>query len=309
MSGGSGRKWLGWWAKYDPDGCCWKTLTTCSTSTGEPQWETFLATWPRAGMTRSGIAYPLPPLVPLTSVTGRSLLPTPTNAVADTQSTKLPEHNSTGKQQLHLVEAVRLLPTPKTSDVNGIRSQDGKRGMDLRTIATLMIPTPRAHETGDYQYDGGDHTKPRPTLTGSARLVPSPVARDWKGQGREGQLGTVVAGMVPTPTADDTRPQSQPPSSSGQKRQVRLSDSARRSDGRRGRLNPRFVAWLMGFPLNWSEYDESDATRYQNDNSALTQRPAHEVKPQLEEYGNAVVPVVAEFIGQRIMAAEHLLHR
>ena len=39
---------------------------------------TFSGTWPRSGMTRNGIAYALPTLVPRTAVSGCSLWPTPT---------------------------------------------------------------------------------------------------------------------------------------------------------------------------------------------------------------------------------------
>jgi hypothetical protein len=39
--------------------------------------ERFSETWPRAGMTRSGIAYQCPPLAPLTDVIASGLWPTP----------------------------------------------------------------------------------------------------------------------------------------------------------------------------------------------------------------------------------------
>jgi hypothetical protein len=59
--------------RYDHDSSSWRTLQ-CSLIR---ELESLSETWPRSGMTRSGIAYQLRPLVPLTSEIGRGLLPTP----------------------------------------------------------------------------------------------------------------------------------------------------------------------------------------------------------------------------------------
>ena len=48
---------------------------------------------------------------------------------------------------------------------------------------------------------------------GAVARFPTPVARDWKGVGRPGQLGTEIGGQ----------------------------------------LNPTWVEWLMGFPLGWTD--------------------------------------------------------
>lgn len=61
-------------ASFDPDGLLWRTSQLCLDGALEP----FSGTWPRSGMTRSGIAYRLQPSAPLTDVTGSGLLPTPT---------------------------------------------------------------------------------------------------------------------------------------------------------------------------------------------------------------------------------------
>ena len=61
-------------AAYDPALSSWRMLQTSVLGDSEP----FSETWPRAGMTQSGIAYRLRPSVPRTSVTASSLLPTPT---------------------------------------------------------------------------------------------------------------------------------------------------------------------------------------------------------------------------------------
>jgi len=59
-------------ANYDHDSSLWKTSQRCLFEA----WEQFSETWPRSGMTRSGTAYRLPQLVPLSSATGCGLLPT-----------------------------------------------------------------------------------------------------------------------------------------------------------------------------------------------------------------------------------------
>jgi len=60
-------------AKYDQPTQSWRTSQLCL----EGGLSVFSETWPRSGMTRSGIAYQLPPLVPLTSEIASGLLPTP----------------------------------------------------------------------------------------------------------------------------------------------------------------------------------------------------------------------------------------
>lgn len=57
-------------ASYDPDTSSWKTSQLCLLGGSEP----FSGTWPRSGMTRSGIAYQLAPLAPLTAGTVSGLL-------------------------------------------------------------------------------------------------------------------------------------------------------------------------------------------------------------------------------------------
>ncbi len=51
---------LGLLAKYDHDSHSWKTSQVCLTG----EFQSYSGTWPRAGMTRNGIAYQRPPLAP-----------------------------------------------------------------------------------------------------------------------------------------------------------------------------------------------------------------------------------------------------
>lgn len=58
-----------WW---DRSTACWRTWQRCLIE----GWARFSETWPRSGMTRSGIAYQLPVLASPTLETGSGLLPT-----------------------------------------------------------------------------------------------------------------------------------------------------------------------------------------------------------------------------------------
>ena len=62
-------------AKYDPSTSCWRTYQASllsPTGTCTP----YSDSWPRAGMTVGGIAYPRQPLAPITKEIGSGLLPT-----------------------------------------------------------------------------------------------------------------------------------------------------------------------------------------------------------------------------------------
>ena len=61
-------------ARYDRATSSWRTSQLCL----DEDWERFSETWPRSGMMRSGIAFPLPPLARPTSGTASGSWPTPT---------------------------------------------------------------------------------------------------------------------------------------------------------------------------------------------------------------------------------------
>ncbi len=67
-------------AMLDPNTQSWRTSQTCLVALANNEADglgVFSETWPRSGMMRNGIAYRLPPLVPLTGEIGLGLLPTP----------------------------------------------------------------------------------------------------------------------------------------------------------------------------------------------------------------------------------------
>lgn len=130
-----------------------------------------------------------------------------------------------------------------------------------------LLPTMTAQDANgrSYHYQRGDKTKQVPSLLGTARLWPtpksSPSGPDFARANREGSggddLATAVARtLLPTPTAQDSKNATLPPS-----QQERDSIPGRLlRDGHSGALNPEFVEYLMGFPAGWTDLEPS-ATR------------------------------------------------
>ena len=117
MSDTYGQKSTESFATYDPSSSCWKT------SQGTFPWgsDEFLETWPRAGMTLSGIAFQLPPSVRLTDVTASSSLPqeqhrwpTPTTSDAYTDKLRSTQQKENSMHSVTLAQAVQRWPTPRT---------------------------------------------------------------------------------------------------------------------------------------------------------------------------------------------------
>lgn len=70
----SGPKWRGWYARYDPATCSWRTAQRSLVE----DWETYSETWPRSGMTVAGHAYLLPNAAAFTYATESGfMVPTP----------------------------------------------------------------------------------------------------------------------------------------------------------------------------------------------------------------------------------------
>ena len=145
------------------------------------------------------------------------------------------------------------LGTMTASQTGGNHSLRSPKRLKGRTPSpaefVTMWPTPRAQESGDYQYSRGDHTRPTPTLSGAVKLWPTPIATEAR-QGlqirRNGTKGTqqslsTAVKMWTTPTAADSI------GTSGGNN----SRSLRTDVG--GQLNPTWVEWLMGFPIGWTD--------------------------------------------------------
>ena len=78
-----------------------------------------------------------------------------------------------------------------------------------------------------YTYDNGDKSKPRESLCGKARRLPTITARD----------GRTIKGNVPKP---------------GHQGQPSLAQTLG-NPKKGGRLNPMWCEWFMGFPIGWTD--------------------------------------------------------
>ncbi len=237
-------------ASLHPDGSWLKMCRGCYQLTLEGQWERYCETWPRAGMMRSGIAYRQPRLVPHTSVTGYSSLPTPTASRYGTNQGGGMGRVGPVRPSLESMGRTGLWPTPTAGD--GARGQnvyDGKRGQSLIGAARgQMWPTPRAN---DALKRGNIANDPRSGLPAAVRHWPTPRANE-RGQHNSRDEGMALSRAVklwPTPTASDATggpAYSKPP---GRQGGFLLKEVVP------GQLNPTWDEWLMGFPLGWTELE------------------------------------------------------
>jgi hypothetical protein len=227
-------------ASFDPASLSWRTSGLFAVEDSP----LFSQTLPRSGMTQSGTLFLLPPLVLITYETESGLS--------------------------------ALLPTPLASDVDRPRRSPGSiaRGGGPK-LMDVLLPTPTARlgdtktgrgmpspETAKMRWAQG-----RRNLDDWAALLPTPTASDANGSGsRNTATSKAHAGLslndwargdggrgrlLPTPQAEDHR---------------NCADYSDRSRGHspqlrhlgRGRLNPRFVEWMMGYPPGFTDLSGLD---------------------------------------------------
>lgn len=192
------------------------------------RWAVYSETLPRSGSMRNGELFELPTWERATEGQGCSYLPTP---VAQPSGNTPEEHlrKKPGREVVTDLAIIaenglletggRLLPTPRTTDMNG-HGHHGEGGMDLRTTVTLL-PTPSVADVeGGRKHRSGDRAD---------ELLLNGIAFHQ----RFGQYASAIrrhelafGRVAPEPTAPT---------------------------GRNGahRLSSRFVEWMMGLPDGW----------------------------------------------------------
>jgi hypothetical protein len=158
--GGSGRRSLVSLASYDPELSSWRTSQVSLLSTEDERFPRSSERWPTSGMTRRGRAFALPTSAPVTSGTGSSYLPTPSEAMTGgytRDEERLAAHHAIAghqgnelKRQVDQLAQIEdeLLPTPKTptggSEKRAGRKARGSGGEDLeaslRSLGELTNP-------------------------------------------------------------------------------------------------------------------------------------------------------------------------
>ena len=219
-----------WLASYDRPMSLWRTSQLCLDGGSA----VFSETFPRSGMTRSGTAYRLLPLVPLTrgTASGSSLIPTPT--AGDSKSSRNAmagrlNPNSKHHSGVTLTDFVTMWPPPLASSGNGFSEREVQAGNPKNRLVTAVEIAEREQWATPTAWLG---RRPSAALGDPER---------WKNPERSNELSDQVAFVekFKTPTA---APFSHGGSGGELHKQVAPSG---------GPLNPQWVAWLMGFPIDW----------------------------------------------------------
>lgn len=136
-------------ARYDRDTRSWRTSQTSLVETEAGGFSEFLETWPRSGMTVNGIAYQLPPLVPLTAGTGFGLFATPQAHEGGAVNPENPDFSWEGtywrradgtKKQTRLTDQVKMWPTPTQRDFKSDRSSPEWRESRMAETRGKTLP-------------------------------------------------------------------------------------------------------------------------------------------------------------------------
>lgn len=196
-------------ASFDPDSLSWKTLQLSLLEDSE----TFSQTWPRAGMTQSGIAYQRQPSVPLTDVIASSSLPTP--SATDYGSNQSPSDGAAVRLSLTSMARQARWPTPRVSATRTSR----KAIMGSSSAPSIEQAIELSEGILPREIDNLDEAPPS-----WRALWPTPLARDAR----------TFKGAKRAPNSQGAEPLV-----------VQVG----------GTLNPTWVAWLQGFPLDWTEVD------------------------------------------------------
>jgi hypothetical protein len=115
-------------ATYDRDTQFWKTFQRCLVE----DLETYSETWPRSGMTRSGIAYQLPTLAPLTDEIESGSWPTPTATLGKNGGLVTPRKAREGGTLIEALSA-RIWATPTVKGNYNRAGISAKSGDGLAT--------------------------------------------------------------------------------------------------------------------------------------------------------------------------------
>lgn len=175
-----------------------------------------------------------------------------------------------------------LLPTPVSTD-----TKNRKPG------------TPHRTKNGTIRHVSPSGQQSFMRLSQVVQLLPTPIASDYKTVG--------AAQSLPTPTVNDSKNSSFPPS---QKDRDSLIAKLTPAVKTKCHLSPVFVEAMMGFPVGWTDLsaeavdspwlmereDLPDWMPLATDSESVANR-----KQRLQALGNAVVPQVAAIALQRVL--------
>jgi hypothetical protein len=175
-----------------------------------------------------------------------NMYPTPTRGMYKQDVKDNGEYARSIKEKGHqimLPAFMKLYPTP-TQDSASERTKKYSQGGTPLTMAVKMFPTPTASDmeggaAKDVQIENGHFFRENKKgvrwgvkLRDAMEMMPTPTARDYKD-------------AAYNPTWKESRDKS-------------LPRTVLKNNKHGGKLNPNFVEFLMGYPMNWTKIDPTE---------------------------------------------------
>jgi hypothetical protein len=173
---------------------------------------------------------------------------------------------------LNLADTMRMYPTPRSSGQENPETLIKRKGMKAAaqhnlTAAVKMYPTPNATNINTPQSDRVERTKfggfilrkkKKTHMTYGARLQDAMEYLENEKQ------------MYHSPTTNDSKNLTFPKSQ--EKRTSVIGDMIRMKQNKPGgKLNPTFVEFLMGFPMNWTKTEPTESKPSETQSSHKSQ--------------------------------------
>ena len=268
-SDGFGLTSLASFARYDRESSYWRTYQGSLFADSE----TFSESWPPSGSMRSGACFQRRASGHRTSGAGFSFWPgvSATRYGSSQNEGKVP-HDRPSRGAPSLDTLARNWPTPRAEDAESCGNHPGRQ--DSLNATARLWPTPNVPNGGrsmraeDIAKKGATGKGKRQVgLENVARLWATPMTSDTKrGSGTYMRGNLTLTGQArqwPTPTVAGNRNSSDyGDHGNGLETEAKRWPTAKVSgrhhlpieatNGPRV-LNPRFVEWLMGFPIGWTE--------------------------------------------------------
>lgn len=227
-----GSTWPGSFARYDRDSSLWKT-PQCSLLEGL---DVFSETWPRWGTMRNGACWELMTLAPRTNEIESGLLPTPLASIATHGGPN--QRDSSGRPGLQM--AAMMWPTPSSHKQTASGDLVNRDGTTWDGVSK-----PHSKATGKpvqtALLDKIKYSTPTVNDAKNSSLPPSQINRD-----------SLVSNVMRWPTPRAGNPGSRPNGKGGKilaEEVKKLEESIPVG----GQLNPTWVEWLMGWPIEWTD--------------------------------------------------------
>jgi hypothetical protein len=156
-----------------------------------------------------------------------------------------PKSTATHTGGMDLDGAIQHWPTPDAGMRGGTNQSPSPGAAERPTLNTLATnwPTPRAEDSES----AGNHPNATDSLTGATNAWRTPSSMDWKGESAQSWRDRDEGDPTPT-LADQVYLHSLPAPSTSMDGQ----ESSPSTQPSRRQLNPRFAAWLMGWPPGWT---------------------------------------------------------